>query len=136
MNNACNCQSGKPVTQCCLPIINGSRAADTPEELMRSRYTAFCRQEIDYLENTTDPENSESFDREANEAWAKSAKFLGLKVLQASEDGDEGNVEFAAHFEIDGEKLEHHENSRFVRKGGKWFFHSGEVDDENGYFFE
>lgn len=93
---------------------------------MRSRYTAFCMQELDYLENTTDPENMESFDREANEAWAKSARFLGLKVLNTSQDGDEGNVEFAAQFEIDGDKLEHHEKSRFIRKNDRWFFHSGE----------
>lgn len=136
MSTPCNCESGKSLTECCQPLISGTKAATTPEELMRSRYTAFCLQEMDYLENTTDPENMESFDRPANEAWAKTASFLGLKVLDASQDGDEGEVEFAAHFEIDGEKLEHHETSRFVRKDGTWFFHSGEVDEENGYFFE
>lgn len=91
---------------------------------------------MDYLEETTDPTMKESFDREANEEWAKAAKFEGLNVMSTSSEGDKGEVEFTAHFEIDGEKLQHHERSQFVKKNGEWFFHSGEVDEDNGYFYD
>lgn len=136
MSEQCPCQSQKEINNCCLPFIKGEKLPQSPEELMRSRYTAFCLKEIDYLAGTTDPENSESFDREANEEWAKQASFLNLDVKNSSEDGDEGQVEFVAEFSVDGETLQHHEKSKFIRKDGKWFFHSGEVDEENGYFYE
>lgn len=132
----CPCHSTKTLNECCAPFIEGQKLPATPEELMRSRYTAFCFKNMDYLETTTDPENMESFDREANEDWASKAKFLKLEIKKTDIKEDLGMVEFVAHFNIDGEDSLHHEHSKFIKKADKWFFHSGEIDEENGYFYE
>ena len=36
----CPCGSGGAYAECCEPIITGAREADTPEQLMRARYSA------------------------------------------------------------------------------------------------
>ena len=36
----CPCGSGKTYAACCKKIISGEKKAETPEELMRSRYSA------------------------------------------------------------------------------------------------
>ena len=45
----CPCMSGKAYAECCEPVIKGTRKAATPEELMRSRYSAYAKAEIDHL---------------------------------------------------------------------------------------
>lgn len=93
---------------------------------MRSRYTAFTRCDLDYLERTTDPEYRASFDREANREWAENARFTGLKVLRASQNGNDGLVEFQASFELEGQSHVHHELSTFRRHGEQWYFCEGQ----------
>ncbi len=43
----CPCGLEKTYSECCEPLINGTRKAETAEELMRARYTAYSRAEID-----------------------------------------------------------------------------------------
>ena len=40
--NTCPCGSTKEYRHCCEPIHIDHRAAQTPEQLMRSRYTSPC----------------------------------------------------------------------------------------------
>ena len=49
----CPCCSGKEYSECCEPIIKGTRKAATPAELMRSRYSAYAKAEIDHIEWST-----------------------------------------------------------------------------------
>ncbi|NCN42491.1 zinc chelation protein SecC [bacterium] len=127
----CYCQSGKAAEDCCLPILEGRIQASSPEALMRSRYTAFCLENIEYLQQTTDPAKQESFDLELNKSWASKAEFTGLEILASEEMADTGRVEFKASFDFDGESRTHHEDSVFKRIGGRWYFHSGEVFEED-----
>ena len=48
----CPCHSKKRYADCCGPLHKGTRPAATPEELMRSRYSAFALGEVDYLAKT------------------------------------------------------------------------------------
>ena len=55
----CPCGTGFPYTDCCGPLIRGVGHADTAEDLMRSRFTAFALGHWDYLENSLINSNSE-----------------------------------------------------------------------------
>ncbi|MEE0875740.1 MAG: YchJ family metal-binding protein, partial [Fibrobacteraceae bacterium] len=48
----CPCGSGKSYAECCEGIIKGARLAASPEELMRSRYTAYAKHEIRWLKDS------------------------------------------------------------------------------------
>ena len=51
----CPCGSNFPYTDCCGPLIRGTSFADTAEDLMRSRYTAFTENNWEYLVLTSHP---------------------------------------------------------------------------------
>ncbi len=122
----CPCGSGKKLEQCCEPLIEGQRQAESPEELMRSRYTAFCLKKMDYVAETTDPQVRYEFDMKANEEWANSSKFLKLEVLKSSQEGNKGMVEFKAWFKVgEGPEQLHHEVSKFRKQAGVWYFKDG-----------
>lgn len=103
--------------------------AQTPEALMRSRYTAYALKNIDYIRATTDPQLYQTMDWKANQEWAEKSKFTKLEVLKSSDEGNKGTVEFKAYFSTaDNENINiHHELSKFRKHGGKWFFRDGKV---------
>ena len=49
----CPCGSELSYAECCEPVIKGEKAAETAEQLMRSRYSAYVKTEIDYLLDLT-----------------------------------------------------------------------------------
>ncbi len=110
---------------CCKPYLEEGKAPPTAEALMRSRYTAFVRGDVDYLEETLAPGTRDDFDKKAITHWAKQSQWLGLEVLSA-EDGREsdekGYVEFIAHFSLEGERYAHRERSLFGKVDGRWYF--------------
>jgi SEC-C motif-containing protein len=123
----CPCGSGRSLEDCCAPIVAGT-PAPTPEALMRSRYTAFVLGELDHVERTHAPEIRDDFNRAEAERSAAECEWLGLEIKQATEDGDEGTVEFVARFKRGGQTFVQHELSRFGRRDGRWLYLSGEID--------
>ena len=118
---SCPCGSGKPLSSCCEPVINGTSLAVTAEALMRSRYTAYVLQDEQYLleswHSTTRPV---SIDMNSSEQW------LRLKIINSSEN----HVEFIATYRLQGKAHKLHENSRFIFEEGKWFYVDGEIKPE------
>jgi uncharacterized protein YchJ len=112
----CCCGSGKKHGNCCGIYLSGRGVPDTPEQLMRSRYAAFCHKNIDYLIATRDPDERQINDRKVLADTCNRTQWLGLEVLN-TDDSQLGRgigfVEFAAFYE---EKGQVHENSRFVKK--------------------
>ncbi len=126
MKNNCYCDSSKPYVDCCQPLIEGEADAETPEALMRSRYTAFCLKNLEYVQETTDPQTRYKMDQASTKAWMDNSEFLKLEVLSASSEGNKGTVEFKATFKMEGQEPEvHHEYSKFRRQGGIWYFRDG-----------
>lgn len=131
MTEICPCRAmdAQPLSYsaCCAPYIEGGAPAPTAEALMRSRYTAFAKGEIDYLVESLAPEARYDFDRKAITHWASQSQWLGLEILSA-EDGAVGDargfVEFVAHFVLDGERRAHRERSlfRYDADDGRWYF--------------
>jgi SEC-C motif-containing protein len=119
----CSCCSQKEFADCCGPLLEGDTAAPTPEALMRSRYSAYCHKNFDYLVNTTDPQVRLEFDHEGTRKWMDEATFTLLEVLKTSMDGNKGVVEFKAHFQVADKPPEvHHEVARFRKQAGSWYF--------------
>ncbi len=124
----CPCGSGKPFAPCCQPFLDGSAEAPSAEALMRSRYSAYVRNNIDYIIKTHNPDTRDGLDVEATRTWAEESEWRGLEIIRC-EDGSEGDetglVEFKASYLQNGEELRHHEVSYFKRVGGSWFFDEG-----------
>lgn len=97
---------------------------------MRSRYTAYTRADIDYVEKTTAPEARGDFDHDGSLAWAKQSEWLGLEIVSTQAGGPEdstGTVEFIASYKLNGQETRHHEMSEFRREGRQWFFVDGKL---------
>ncbi len=127
-NNPCPCGSGLSLSACCKPVIDGSAKAATAEALMRSRYTAYTLQDINYLASSLDSGELQSFDKDGTAKWAQDSTWMGLEILNTAggtpEDKD-GSVEFKARYERDGVIQEHREVSRFRKIDGAWRYCGG-----------
>lgn len=123
--SSCPC-GGRSYGLCCGPLHWGERRADTAEQLMRSRYSAFARGEVDYLIAThLQPGLSESERRLALGHACRQTRWLGLTIISVSGGGPsdlEGTVWFEARYR--GGVLK--ETSLFARKGeclkGPWLY--------------
>ncbi len=113
---------GRPLiyAACCGPWHAGQAAPDA-QVLMRSRYSAFVREDAAYLLATwhasTRPPH---LDFEPGQRW------LGLTVrAHRDTDADHAEVEFVARSRVAGRGQRLHERSRFVREDGRWFYVDG-----------
>lgn len=89
---------------------------------MRSRYSAFCLKNLDYIVKTTHPDHIINFDIESNRQWMSQAHFTRLEVLKTGYSGNIGRVEFKAYFVIGGKSQMHHEHSEFQQLGNQWYY--------------
>lgn len=126
----CPCGSGKDFADCCEQIIQGTRSAATPEELMRARYAAYATGAIDFILDSTHPDERANCDRKEVQIWSEQSTWKGLEIINTEKGGpndDEGTVEFIARYNSRNVEMEHHEISIFKRLGGKWFFYDGKI---------
>ncbi len=84
---------------------------------MRSRYSAFCVKNLDYIVETTDPQARADMDKKSTEEWMNGAEFSKLEILKATDEGNKGTVEFKAYFKMNGADEVHHEISKFRKHG-------------------
>lgn len=125
----CPCGNTKKYEECCGLYHSEEALAPTAEALMRARYSAFVKNQMDYLSNTTDPQTTQEIDEDANQEWADVATFQKLEIIKAEEKATKGIVEFKAYYAVNGENYIHHEISTFRKQAGEWFFKSGKVKE-------
>jgi len=90
---------------------------------MRSRYTAFVREQADYLRATWHAST-----RPASLDFDAGARWLGLEVRAHRSTGPESaEVEFVARYRVGGRAVRLHERSRFVRVAGRWYYVDGDI---------
>ena len=126
----CPCGSSMPYTGCCRPLISGEQRADTAEQLMRSRYTAYVKKELTWLRDSLHPAHRADYDEASSRAWAERAEWHGIEILNTVKGGpedQEGTVEFVVSFTESGVRQEHRERSSFERTGGAWYFTEGKA---------
>lgn len=130
MTVECPCGSGQPFTACCHPMMEDPSKATTAEQVMRARYTAYARANIDYLKTSMHPKGRHEFDAATTRQWAENSEWLGFEVLARNGGGasdDTGTIEFIARYRQEGRELVHHEVAEFVKEDGTWFFTDGKV---------
>ena len=126
----CPCHSGEPYQSCCKPRHDRTMPAETPEALMRSRYSAFALGLGAYLVDTLSADHAdraaprEALVRELSRVKDRQ-KFMGLRIVHA--DGDE--VLFHARIFEKGQDRSFAERSRFVREAGAWKYAGGAFVD-------
>lgn len=131
IDSPCPCGSTLPYAQCCQLLHQGRSAAPTAEALMRSRYAAYVKGEIDYLVTTTLPAMRTTTLWVNYQSTHQSIRWIGLEVLKVQQGGAQdkvGKVEFRANYVQDGEHASHHELSRFRRHRGAWCYVDGVID--------
>jgi SEC-C motif-containing protein len=96
---------------------------------MRSRYAAFARGEIGFLIDSIDPSRRDGVVEKELREWSQGSEWLGLTILSAAAEGNEGTVEFEASYRVreSGEEIRHHEVATFRRRDGRWYFLDGKV---------
>ncbi|MTI43265.1 SEC-C motif-containing protein [Roseibium hamelinense] len=121
----CPCGSGKDLAQCCGLYLQGRALPETAMALMRSRYSAYVLQEIDYLKETLWPKFQPAFDFEGTARWASENHWVGLTVIQFQNGGRDdraGTVLFEANYLSGGQMHKHRELSKFRKKAGRWYY--------------
>jgi SEC-C motif-containing protein len=119
---SCPCGTGLGYDGCCGPLHRNERPAQTPEELMRSRYSAYATGAWDHLFRTWHPRT-----RPEDVTPDDELTWTGLEILDAPEpEAEDGVVEFRAHWTWSGQAGSLHERSRFTRRAGRWVYLDGD----------
>ena len=123
MDKYCYCGSLTTFESCCQKFINFSQNAKSPEDLMRSRYSAYATQAIDYLISTTALFQRQSLSKREILIWSQSNQWNKLEIITSTTN----TVEFKAYY-TDSKNLSyiHHEKSTFGIEDGKWCYVDGE----------
>jgi SEC-C motif-containing protein len=128
MTVRCPCGSAVAYQTCCGMWIEGQLYPSSPEQLMRSRYTAYTLVNIDYIKRTMRGQAAEGFDEVSAAHWARGVRWVDLNVLNAPPaQATAGEVEYVARY-IEQDVLACiHEISEFHVEGGRWFYTGGEL---------
>ena len=128
-NRKCPCGSRKNIQYCCGKYLSGKEIPATAEQLMKSRYTAFCLQNIDYLLDTLHPDRRQHSDLQELTKTVRNTSWLGLTIID-TERGKKtdriGYVEFMAVFRVT-KPQQLHERSLFQKIDCKWFYVDGDI---------
>ena len=115
----CYCHSECLYHTCCEPYLKGVSQPNRAVQLMRSRYTAFCLSQIDYLQQTSiqDMIIDHSVD------WVK---LTIIKTQNGAPSDSVGTVEFKAFYMENQALFVLHEESEFIKRKGVWVYASGD----------
>lgn len=128
MHEFCPCGSQRDFHACCEPYLTYQKNAETPEILMRSRYCAYSRANIDYIQKTMCGKAAKNYDPVNAYQWASSVQWVGLEVKNASRiKKDTGTVTFIATFIENNKTHTIHEKSHFKKINGLWFYVDGQL---------
>jgi SEC-C motif-containing protein len=127
----CPCGSQKYFAECCSPYLEMKQHPETPEQLMRSRYTAYSLADIGYIQNTMRGKALVGFNPNEAKAWTQNVTWVGLKVLRSFlETPEKAFVEFIAQYREQNQLKKIQELSEFHKEGALWFYVDG-VHEKN-----
>lgn len=118
----CPCGSRKSYHQCCQPYHLGNSLPNSPEALMRSRYSAFVCKQAQYLLTSWHPSTCP-----AELELDDSPEWLQLQVLSSAQHGNNGEVHFRALHKTGTGIGFLEEHSEFIREGQRWYYLSGKT---------
>ncbi|CNH08008.1 YchJ family protein [Yersinia pekkanenii] len=134
MSEPCPCGSALEYQVCCEPYILGTQIAAKPAILMRSRYSAYAKKDVDYLVRTWHPDCQAQEWRSGIIQSFTNTSWHGLTILNemaGTHDG-EAFVEFIARFtdtsltDTNTAQISTmHERSRFLQIKEHWYYIDG-----------
>jgi SEC-C motif domain protein len=138
LQSLCACGNQAAYQNCCEPYLSGQAFPPTAEALMRSRYTAYSKGNIDYLIATLHPRSRQKSDRSDLLQSVQSTRWVGLTILDTQKgqaQDKRGVVEFVAMYQsAQSESLQSigrvnplHERSRFVKERHQWLYVDGDI---------
>ncbi len=127
----CYCCSGKLFSDCCQPLLDGKVKAKNCVALMRSRYSAYCHKNIDYLYATYHPDQRIANSTSQIAEFANAAHFVDLTITSSSDIDNSnaaanGHVSFVASYIHDNKLETLTEQSRFVLED-QWYYVDGDI---------
>ena len=125
MNN-CICGSGKAFIGCCEPLLSEKMLAKSPEQLMRSRFSAYALGGYgDYLLKTWFAPMAKGLT--AKELSEQGLQWMSLEVLGSGVTDKQGWVEFKATYREERKTHMLHEKSVFALSDDRWLYIGGEI---------
>ena len=122
----CYCKSGLPFSECCEPILRVEKIPTSALELMRSRYSAYCVGDVNYLQATTHDHTWSDEELKFIQDWSDNSFWQHLEIIESSDD----MVEFKAYYIYDHVQHVHHERSTFAKINDMYKYVDGEIFDE------
>ena len=126
----CPCKSNLSYDACCKPFHDSTKMPHTAEQLMRSRFSAYALNKIDYIMKTTDKSgpqydpNKEEWEKSLRQ-FAETTAFQNLTILE-KEDLSENEATVTFHVtltSIFGEDISYTEKSLFKKRNNMWLYH-------------
>lgn len=127
-NNSLEFVYKKQYYECCKPFHDHTKLPDTAELLMRSRYSAYVLNNIEYIIKTTLPAQQSYLDQKAISDWSQQTEWKGLQILHHIPriSKRHAQVEFKAFFDTPDGVQSQYELSTFVKlekcKVLRWYF--------------
>lgn len=131
----CPCGSDRAYSLCCQAIILAEKPATSPEQLMRSRYSAYATQQSEYIFLTYASVSQTEQSIEDIALWAQQTRWVKLIIHHASDYQNDlarhnsAQVEFSAFYQQQGSIWHMRETSNFIMEHGFWRYLDGEVSD-------
>ena len=138
----CYCGNQRAFEQCCELLINGNILAETPEQLMRSRYSAYATNSANYIYQTYAKSSQDNQSIQEISTWAAQTQWLKLTIKHSDklENVDTNNldtsndataslptVEFSALYIHNKSFCLMSEKSRFIKEQNLWRYLDGDV---------
>lgn len=129
----CPCGTQQDFTLCCQAIISGKKTANSPEQLMRSRYAAYATKQAKYIYDTYASVSQAEQSIDEISQWAEQTSWLKLKIHNASDyksaiaNNHAAQVEFSAFYLHQGSIWQMREKSNFIIENTLWRYLNGEV---------
>jgi len=118
----CPCHSGQPFDQCCQRFISHRERPENALQLMRSRYSAYVLEDLEYLTETWHPDY-----RPAGMLIDPRIHWIGLEIIATEERNQQATVEFEARLLVDAKVEAMHQKSAFTLGQGRWLYIDGEM---------
>lgn len=126
----CYCKSGLSYSECCEPILRVQKVANSALSLMRSRYSAYCLGDVNYLQATTYDHTWSDEELKFIQDWADNSFWQHLEII----DFNDEMVEFKAYYIFDKKQHLHHEKSTFLKVNDMYKYVDGDIYEDKVAF--
>lgn len=125
----CYCCSDISYSHCCEPFLTRQRLPEEPEQLMRSRFSAYCTANYQYILDTYCAVARASLTKASLAEHAEESTWFALQIIPQEHTNV---VEFKAFYFHMGSPQVLHETSDFEIESGRWVYTQGKIHSDSG----